>query len=58
MKEMFDQLGTAVAEKRAIPLPNTGNHVIASPIKSGDVASVEKETKLFLIDVLKLKTKE
>jgi pimeloyl-ACP methyl ester carboxylesterase len=54
MKEMFEQLSTTAALKRAVPLPNTGNHVIASPIKSGDVETVEKETKKFMEEILKM----
>jgi esterase/lipase len=54
MKEMFEQLSTDATLKKAIPLPNTGNHVIASPIKSGDVESVEKETKKFMEEILKM----
>lgn len=58
MKKMFTQLATADSIKRAISLPNTGNHVIASPIKSKDVASVEKETNRFMEDVLHLSLKK
>lgn len=58
MKKMFEQLATAPHLKRALPLPNTGNHVIASPIKSADIQSVEKETSLFLQQVLKLPLKQ
>ena len=58
MKKMFEQLATAPNLKRAIPLPNTGNHVIASPIKSADIQSVEKETSLFLQQVLKMPLKQ
>jgi pimeloyl-ACP methyl ester carboxylesterase len=54
MKEMFSQLATDTAHKRSIALPNTGDHVIASPIKSKDVESVEKETKRFFEEVLKI----
>jgi pimeloyl-ACP methyl ester carboxylesterase len=54
MKEMFAALATPDSIKRAIPLPNTGNHVIASPIKSGDVESVEKETSRFLKELVHL----
>lgn len=54
MKEMFEQLSIDAALKRAIPLPNAGNHVIASPIKSGDVESVEKETRKFMKEILKM----
>jgi esterase/lipase len=55
MKEMFAQLGTPAASKSAIPLPNTGNHVMASPIKSKDVAGVERETGKFLAEVVGMK---
>lgn len=52
MKEMFTELGTADSLKREVALPATGNHVIASPIKSADIASVERETKRFLQEVI------
>lgn len=58
MKKMFTQLATDSTLKRAIALPNTGDHVMASPIKSNDVISVEKETKKFLEEVVKLKAQE
>ncbi|WP_462248666.1 alpha/beta hydrolase [Ferruginibacter sp.] len=58
MKEMFTQLATDTVNKRAIALPNTGDHVMASPIKSKDVESVERETKKFLQEVMHLKVKE
>ena len=57
MKEMFTQLATDTINKKAIALPNTGNHVMASPIKSKDVESVERETKKFLEEVIDLKVK-
>jgi pimeloyl-ACP methyl ester carboxylesterase len=55
MKEMFGQLGTPAGSKREKAMPLTGNHVLASPIKSADVAGVEKETAGFLMEILKLK---
>lgn len=55
MKKMFEQLGTPANEKREKAMPATGNHVLASPIKSGDVAGVERETALFMREVLKMK---
>jgi pimeloyl-ACP methyl ester carboxylesterase len=58
MKEMFTQLSTDSTLKRAVALPNTGDHVIASPIKSKDVETVERETKKFLEEVIQLKRKE
>lgn len=49
---MFDELGTPPAEKRAVAMPNTGNHVLGSWIKSKDVAGVEREIGGFMQDVL------
>lgn len=57
MKEMFNQLSTASYLKREKALPNTGDHVMASPIKSKDILSVENETKSFMEEVLKLAIK-
>ncbi|MEO6490501.1 MAG: alpha/beta hydrolase [Ferruginibacter sp.] len=54
MKKMFEQIVTPKAQKRAIALPNAGNHVLASPIKSHDVEGVERETRSFLTDIMKL----
>ena len=54
MKKMFGQLSTPVTMKRSVALPNTGDHVIASPIKSNDVESVESETKKFMAEVMQL----
>lgn len=58
MKEMFATLATDTTQKRAIALPNTGDHVIGSPIKSGDVKSVEDETVKFLKEVMKLQAQQ
>jgi pimeloyl-ACP methyl ester carboxylesterase len=52
MLDMFDELGTPADLKRKVALPNTGDHVIGSPIKSRDVESVQKEIENFLINVL------
>ena len=41
IKKMFEQLKTSADKKRSLALPNTGDHVLGSPIKSGDVAGVE-----------------
>jgi pimeloyl-ACP methyl ester carboxylesterase len=57
MKSMFDDLNTPVKSKREIALPKTGDHVIGSPIKSGDISSVEKETTQFLEEVMHLNLK-
>ena len=58
MREMFTQLATPDSIKRQKAMPNTGNHVIASVIKSNDVASVENETMLFLKDIMHLPIKQ
>ncbi len=58
MKKMFEELSTDINLKRAVALSNTGDHVIGSPIKSHDVASVEKETKKFLQEIMKLPIKQ
>ena len=54
MKRMFVQLGTPDSLKREVAIPNAGNHVLASPIKSKDVESVWKEIEKFSGEVLKL----
>jgi esterase/lipase len=51
-KEMFTQLGTAKELKRAVAMPNTGNHVLGSPILSKDVPGVEKETSNFMQEIM------
>ena len=58
MKKMFLQLGTAVNMKREMAMPNTGDHVIASPIKSNDIENVETETRRFLVEIMKLPLKK
>ena len=55
MKEMFEAVGTPANLKRMVPIPEAGNHVIASPIQSNDIVSVEKETALFLEQIVQLK---
>lgn len=55
MKKMFEELSTPDSLKIAIAMPNTGNHVIASPIKSKDVKGVETATENFLEHVMHLK---
>ncbi|HEY4967769.1 MAG TPA: alpha/beta fold hydrolase [Puia sp.] len=49
---MFDELGTPENLKRRVAMPYTGNHVIGSPIKSHDVAGVQKEIEKFMKEVL------
>lgn len=54
MLQMFDRLATPAHLKRQLPLPNTGDHVIGSYIKSNDYPSVEVEITKFLMEVLHL----
>lgn len=53
-KTMFNELGTSMELKRAVAMPNTGNHVLASPILSKDVAGVEQQTIGFLQEIMHL----
>ena len=55
MKRMFAQISTSENLKRQASLPNTGDHVLGSPIKSKDVKSVQLECEKFGIEVLELK---
>ncbi len=57
MKDMLTQLSTPANLKRDIPMPNTGDHVIGSPLKSKDVEGVEREIEKFMIEVLKIEKK-
>lgn len=54
MKRMFDQLGTPDSLKRQVAIPNAGNHVIGSYIKSKDIESVIIETEKFAKEILHL----
>jgi len=55
MREMFSQLGTAPSQKREKAMPNTGDHVISSPIKSRDVEGVSREIEVFFKEIIGLK---
>jgi pimeloyl-ACP methyl ester carboxylesterase len=55
MEKMFDQLGTAQTQKMKHPIPNAGDHVLCSPIKSGAVIEVENFTEAFFKTVLNMK---
>ncbi len=50
MLKMFDELGSK--NKQKVAFPNAGNHVLASPILSKDVVTVQVETEKFLDEVL------
>lgn len=52
MKEMFSKISTPENKKQAIAVPNAGDHVMGSPIKSKDVETVEKEAIRFTRDVI------
>jgi pimeloyl-ACP methyl ester carboxylesterase len=45
---MYDQLGTAEAQKQKQAFPNTGNHVIASDLRSKDWESVLDASEKFI----------
>ncbi|MBX9734040.1 MAG: alpha/beta hydrolase [Chitinophagaceae bacterium] len=55
MKEMFAQVATPANKKRMVAVPNAGAHVLASPIVSKDIKTVEDQTALFLRDVFRLR---
>jgi esterase/lipase len=54
IKKMMETIATPIDKKRALALPNVGNHVIASPIKSKDVQTVFTQTALFLEQIIKM----
>jgi esterase/lipase len=55
MKRMFRDLGTPINQKMEIPIPNAGDHVIGSSIKSKDYKSVEEACYKFAEAILKMK---
>ncbi len=52
MKRMFRQLGTPDSLKREVAVPDAGEHVIGSYIKSKDVKTVINECEKFAAEVL------
>jgi esterase/lipase len=54
MLKMFDQLGTPKDLKQKVPIPNGGNHVLASSITSKDLPSVENAIESFANHQLKI----
>jgi pimeloyl-ACP methyl ester carboxylesterase len=58
MKKMFEAVSTPVGSKRAVAIPNAGDHVMGSYIKSGDLATVQRETSLFAVEILKMRSIE
>ena len=55
MKRMFEQLGTPLNLKRQVAIPNAGDHVLGSYVKSKDIQTVEDECEKFAIEILKLR---
>jgi esterase/lipase len=58
MKRMFSQLSTPESKKRAVAIPNAGNHVMGSYIKSGDLKTVQEACEKFLKDILLMKEQQ
>jgi len=54
IKNMFASVKTNTNNKKMIAVPNTGNHVIASPIQSKDINTVQIETSRFLKNIFHL----
>ena len=54
MLDMMEQLGTPANQRRAVPVPEAGHHVIGSYIKSGDVETVERAIADYMINILRL----
>ena len=55
MKRMFGELATPADQKKMIAVPEAGDHVIGSYIKSKDVKKVEEECEKFAVEILGLK---
>ena len=53
IQKMMQQLATPSNLKMEMAMPNTGNHVLASPIVSNDIVSVEKATLKFMQEKIK-----
>lgn len=55
MKRMFKQISTPDSLKKQVAIPNAGNHVIGSYVKSKDFQRVEEECEKFGVEVLRMK---
>jgi hypothetical protein len=55
MKRMFMQLGTPENLKRQVAIPNAGDHVLGSYVKSKDLQTVQDEIERFAVDILHLR---
>jgi esterase/lipase len=58
MQKMFLQLGTPANQKYSVAVPNAGDHVIGSYIKSKDLVTVENEIASFMEKTLKMKKQD
>ena len=54
MKRMFAQLATPDSLKRQVAIPDAGDHVLGSYVKSKDIQSVKNEVERFASLILKL----
>jgi len=54
MLKMYDELGTPAALKRKQAMPNAGDHVLGSSIKSHDVEGVQAAITAYMKEVLKM----
>ena len=54
MRRMFKQLGTPDRLKREVAIPEAGDHVIGSYVKSKDIKSVEVACENFLKEVMQM----
>jgi esterase/lipase len=52
IQKMMQQIATPSNLKMEMAMPNTGNHVIASPIVSKDIVSVEQATAKFMQEII------
>lgn len=48
IQKMMQQIATPSNLKMEMAMPNTGAHVLASPIVSNDIVSVEQATAKFM----------
>ncbi len=55
MKRMFVQVSTAENMKKEVAIPNGGDHVLGSYIKSKDLVTVEAACGNFAMEILKMK---
>jgi pimeloyl-ACP methyl ester carboxylesterase len=55
MKKMFEQVSTPAGSKKAVAVPNAGDHVMGSYIKSGDLETVKREITHFAMETLNMR---